>query len=333
VALEQALRGFGTYLGDADIAFGNLETPVSDLGLAQSRRSRQLRGNPEYAAALRAAGLTVVNVANNHALEHGAALFQDSVSRLEEQGIQVCGRRGSSGWHAQPVIREVKAMRIGILGYSLRPTLAASADLPHAEPTDAELLADVARLRSQVDGVLVSLHWGEEFVQHPAASEVRLAHQIVDAGAAVVLGHHPHVTRAVERYHGGVIAYSLGNFAADMIWHEPLRRGLALVCELSPEGVKHVEVHQTYVDGTFLPKLVANGSVTVREGGAVTGLPPDEYQRAARDTVREQRRSLYLYTLRNVWRYHPGMLLELATSTVRGKVARMVRRERNPIWG
>jgi poly-gamma-glutamate synthesis protein (capsule biosynthesis protein) len=72
-----------------------------------------------------------------------------------------------------------------------------------------------ARAELGADFVVVSVHWGTEFEAHPAPGQIEAAHLLVDAGADLVLGHHPHVLQDIERYHGGVIAYSLGNFVFD----------------------------------------------------------------------------------------------------------------------
>ena len=147
--LELALREFSAKMGRADLMFGNLETPLSDTGLERSlRRSRQLRGHPDYATTLQSAGFTVLNVANNHALEHGGRAFLDSVSRVEEAGIDVCGKRGQGEWMSQPVTLSVGGIAVGILGYTLRRTPGAE-NPPHAQPNEVEILADVARLRSR----------------------------------------------------------------------------------------------------------------------------------------------------------------------------------------
>jgi poly-gamma-glutamate synthesis protein (capsule biosynthesis protein) len=331
--LLKCLQVFSTALGKSDLQFANLETPLSDAGLDQrARRSRQLRGIPDYAPVLRSAGFAVLNVANNHSLEHGQAAFLDSVTRLESLGIEVCGRRGLDGWAALPARLEVKGLRIGVLGYTLRPTPGV-AERPHAEPDETQILRDVARLRGEVDCVLVSLHWGEEFVPLPSTEEVAFGHALIDAGATVILGHHPHVARPVERYGRGVIAYSLGNFAADMIWHEPLRLGLALDCDLSAEGVGRVEVHQARIDDSYLPRLNRTKSVSIASAGTVPALASGDYIGEARKTVQAQRRALYRYTLLNAWRFNPAVLLQLGLTTVRGKLAGLLGGQRDAVWG
>ena len=329
--LRNALQRFALLVGPSDLGFANLETPLSDIGLRRSRRSRQLRGDPAYAGVLRSGGFTVLNVANNHALEHGAEAFQDSVSRVKTLDIAVCGQRGSGVWASQPVVRAVKGLNVGFLGYSMRPTQTDATGRLHAEASGAQIVADVHRLLPDAECIVVSLHWGEEFAEVPSAAEVALAHAIVDAGAAVVLGHHPHVARPVERYRNSVIAYSLGNFAGDMIWYGPHRRGLLLDCDLRAHGVQRARVYRTHVDASCLPSLDMADPVQV--AGTVSGLPEAEYTRLARETVQAQRRALYVYTLRNAWRFSPGILYDLAATTLRGKVIRLSGGQRDEIWG
>ncbi len=329
--LGAGLQRFAAAVGRAPLIFANLETPLSDLGLdRRRRRSIQLRGAPSYAEVLRTAGFTVLNVANNHALEHGADAFLDSVSRVVDSGIAVCGRVGTNGWAAQPVLQDAGGVQVGFLGYSLRPSSAAQGQRWHAQPSHEEIQADVRRVRSLADCVVVSLHWGEEFAPVPSASEVALAHAIVDAGAAVVLGHHPHVARPVERYGNAVIAYSLGNFIGDMIWYAPHREGLVLDCELTRQGVRSVRVWRSRVGDSFLPLVDTRDQVPVSQ---VAGLCDEEYLRLARITVQAQRRALYLYSLRNAWRFKPAILFELVASTVGGKASRLLRGRRDEIWG
>lgn len=274
----------------------------------------------------------MLNVANNHAIDHGLEAFLESTSRLSGLGIAMCGLRGTDGWASQPITREERGLRIGFLGYSLRPGAEAAREHPHAEPSETEILADVRRLRPEIDCLVVSLHWGEEFAPLPSAGEVVLAHSIAEAGATIVLGHHPHVARPVERYRGAVIAYSLGNFAGDMVWYEPLREGLALACDVTRSGVKTLRIFRTRIGTNYLP-AVPSGGAEVAAAACVSGLVRAEYVGLARSTVAAERRALYLYTLRNAWRFRPKVLVELVGTTVRGKLRRLLGGHRDEIWG
>ncbi len=309
-------------LGGGDILFGNLECTLSSAGLeAGSWHSVQMRGIPGFATQLYQAGFRVLNVANNHAVQHGAESFRETVACLRAAGIAPCGVRGRDGWCTEPVVITTTAgVRVGILGYCHRPRQYGDETPPYAEGSRAEMLADLARLHPTVDHVVISLHWGEEFVALPSRPEVALAHGLIEAGAALIVGHHPHVLRPIVRYRNGVIAYSLGNFVADMVWHEPLRRGAVLRAKVGRTGAQTAESIRTRISDEFTPSAL--GAADPVEGEAPgAGLDEADYRAAIEATISAQRRAVYGYSLRNLHRFPAAMLAQLAAVTVRNKVA------------
>jgi poly-gamma-glutamate synthesis protein (capsule biosynthesis protein) len=315
-------------LAAGDVVFGNLESTLSSLGLqARQWRSMQLRGEAAYAAGLRRAGFSVLNVANNHATQHGEATFHDTVRLLETVGIRCCGLKGSAPWSSQPLrLGKSAGQRVGILAYSLRPRQYGEAQTPYAEGDPAAMQADVRRLAGEVDYVLVSLHWGREFVALPSQSEVDLAHSLVDAGAVLILGHHPHVLRPVERSGRAAIAYSLGNFVADMIWQPVLRAGALLRCRLEDTGVTQVELLRTLIDNAYRPTIVGRDDGQAQVETPLRGLDEESYSVQERRTVQAQRRASYRYAAGHLLHYPPGMLAQLAGRTIRNKLVGLVRR-------
>ena len=116
------IRAGGAGAQRADVVFGNLEVPLSARTIATSSlASRQMRGDPRFAPMLRDAGFTVLNVANNHAVQHGLDAFHDSVAALKAAGISPCGLRGEAPWASAPVILVANSVRVGVLAYCLRP--------------------------------------------------------------------------------------------------------------------------------------------------------------------------------------------------------------------
>jgi poly-gamma-glutamate synthesis protein (capsule biosynthesis protein) len=178
------------------------------------------------------------------------------------------------------------------------------------------VLADIARLRESVDVAVVSLHWGEEFVGLPSESEVAAAHAMIEAGALAVIGHHPHVRRPCERIGQGVVAYSLGNFATDMLWQDSLRSGAILDCTWS-EGLRVATLTPTVVDQEYRP--VPGAPVACAPGG-ITGLPEESYRREIAATLRAQRGAAYRYAALRLHRYPPAVLGELAWTTAWNKL-------------
>jgi poly-gamma-glutamate synthesis protein (capsule biosynthesis protein) len=116
--------------------------------------------------------------------------------------------------HARtPAIIEIKGWKIGFLGYHGARKFAATPTRAGLAPRTLRLiLEDVRALKARTDYVVVNFHWGEELATQPDPEQMRFAHQVVDAGADLIVGHHPHVLQGIELYRGATIAYSLGNF-------------------------------------------------------------------------------------------------------------------------
>jgi len=100
------------------------------------------------------------------------------------------------------------------------------------------------------------VHWGEEFIQRPSPEEINIARRLVDAGADVIIGHHPHVLRGIEQHGRGYIVYSLGNFVCDMVWDDTLRTSLIFECEITDNGVRNVNLVPTYTNNNYQPEVL-----------------------------------------------------------------------------
>ena len=239
-------------LARADLAFGNLECTLSEHGLRPGdHHSMQLRGQMSYVEALRHAGFGVLCVANNHSMQHGRESFLETVDALRNAGIAVCGLAGTSYRTVVPEVVERNGLRIAFLGWSLRPRRYFASDPLYAEGYAADMLNDVRTARKTHDCVVVTLHWGDEFVERPSPAEIELAHDVMDAGADLLIGHHPHVLRGCERYGRGWIVYSLGNFLGDMIWSDRMRDSVIAECRLTPDGVEDLEARARQDRGRF----------------------------------------------------------------------------------
>ena len=229
-------------LRDADIAFANLETPLSD----QARHSGAFRTPTAFADGLRWAGVDVVSTANNHALDADGQGLLDTKEALWRAGIGSVGTGANLEDARRPFIVEKKGVRVAFLGYAWSVNGGrrgfALPDYPGAVPLDPFIIKeDIGRVRDEVDYVAVSFHWAIENSQdtHPAARA--FAHDIIDAGADLIIGHHPHVPRGVEIYKGKVIFYSLGNFIFGhnhTYWMDNYLGRLTL----TPEKIKSVEI-------------------------------------------------------------------------------------------
>ena len=245
-------------LQEADITFGNLESPLSDRGTPLPGKGICFRARPEMAARLKQAGFDVLSVANNHSLDYDTDAFLDTLDLLRSNQIEPVGGGRNIDEARQPIIIEKNGLRIGFLAYTIfadiyydhryRRTFKATETISGVAPLEQELiLEDLAALRPQVDVVIVSLHWGTEYSRYPDPGQQELGRALIDGGAGLIIGHHPHITQGFERYGNGLIAYSLGNFIFDQNQHLFTRQGLILDLQLTADGLSDLKVWPVFI--------------------------------------------------------------------------------------
>ena len=223
-------RGMAEVFRSVDFCFGNLEAPFSGQPGFSTSPANIFNTPLENVSGLREHHFSVLGLANNHMLDQGPAGLRFTLSYLHEQGITTfgVGENEDEAWRGAVV--EVRGIRIGFVGASyasvndngtLRNRFVARIE------DEQRLAAALARLRTEADFVVATMHAGAEYNPHVVPTEERFAHRAVELGADLVLGAHPHVLHRVEQYRGKYLFYSLGNFIFD---HEPLprRQGLAL---------------------------------------------------------------------------------------------------------
>jgi len=207
----------------ADIGFLNLEFPVAPK-TGKPPRPFVFNANPEAVSALARAGFTVFSLANNHAFDQGAAGLAETCFHLDSLGLGFVGAGRTAEEARRPLVIEKRGIRVAFLAYTALLNIAGNSDDP-ARPRvnmfdEALVKEDISRIRDSVDFVVVSLHWGAEYIRKPTPGQVAIARELCDRGADVILGHHPHVLGPVEVYTAEdgrtcVIAYSLGNFISN----------------------------------------------------------------------------------------------------------------------
>jgi poly-gamma-glutamate synthesis protein (capsule biosynthesis protein) len=200
-------------LNDKDILFGNLETTLSSRG-TPAEKTTVLCACPGKASQLREAGFDVLSVANNHIMDRGPEGAVETLEALKRNGISAVGVSlpGLAQGHA---IIERKGIKCGFAGYTEGSFRHRDHEIKVNRIERERILTDVEMLKSKCAVVVISVHWGLENVLYPSPDQIRLARELIDAGATLVLGHHPHVIQGVERWKGGLIAYSLGSFQFD----------------------------------------------------------------------------------------------------------------------
>ncbi len=246
----------------ADLQMANLEQPLTeDTGVGKcpastaGRTCFAFRSPPSYAGVLKEAGFALVNLANNHAYDFGPAGHTNTRKALDDAGIRYTGPPGMI------TVVTVKGIKVAVLGFAPYPWANDLVNIPKGQ----EL---VRQAKSQAEIVIVQVHMGGEGADHThvkpgtdmflgenRGDPIAFSHAMIDAGADVIIGHSPHVMRAVEFYQGKLIAYSLGNFAG---YH-----ALGYTGVVGVTGILRLTLRRngSYVAGTLVPThMVAPGA-------------------------------------------------------------------------
>lgn len=244
----------------ADIAFGNLETPIT-AGRHIRANEMVFRADPDVVGGLQGAGFSVLSLANNHVPNFGPEGVEDTLDALEAADIMPVGAGRNSAEAVGPAVIEVRGTKFAFLAfndtdvvpdsYGAGPSRAGTALMDVAS-----LTAAIQAVRPTADVVIVSMHSGTEYVFHPNASQREFARAAIDAGADLVIGHHPHVVQSAERYRGKYIFYSLGNFVFDQMWSRETREGLAVSFTFEKSELRDVAYHPVVIDDYSQPRLV-----------------------------------------------------------------------------
>lgn len=235
-------RKIAPLLAASDIAFVNLESPFSDRG-PYYERGLIFHASPETVAGLNLAGVSIASTANNHARDCGPHGVEFTVAWLRSHGIEPVGSSESEASTHNGIVLERNGVRFGFLGYTYDQSNGNWRDVDtRIALADPDVVCrDVTALKKRCDVVIVSMHNGIEYMPKPSAKQVTFGHAAIDAGATLVIGHHPHVIEPEERYKSGLIFYSLGNFVFDQYQREATQHGE--VVQVSFIGTKILATH------------------------------------------------------------------------------------------
>jgi poly-gamma-glutamate capsule biosynthesis protein CapA/YwtB (metallophosphatase superfamily) len=231
---------FAALLKDADIAVGNLECVVAEKG-ERVRKPYNFLADPRCLPSLKQ-HFTAFTVANNHSGDFGKGAFVEQCDRLEKAGIPYFGGGRNKADAHKPWIVDRNGVRIAMLGYCevYLPSFQAEENVPGVawSEHDEEVLTDVraAHAKYKADVVIPFMHWGDEN-DPPTDRQKSFARKMIDAGADVVVGAHPHVTQGAEYYRDHLIVYSLGNFLFNGFDDEECQTGWALRLSIDKHGV------------------------------------------------------------------------------------------------
>jgi poly-gamma-glutamate synthesis protein (capsule biosynthesis protein) len=212
------------FINQYDLAFCNLECPISKRGDPLAKICT-FRGDSSFVEGLKKSGFNIFCLANNHTLDYGRNALLDTKEILERNGFYTVGAGTNQKEASKGKIIKKKGMTFAFLAYVTMPLegITYSDSLPGPAQSDIdEIIEEIRNIRETVDFIIISFHWGTEFAQFPSDIQKEYAHQVINNGADLVIGHHPHVIQSIEKYEGKFIIYSLGNFVFDQ--HKVVRR-------------------------------------------------------------------------------------------------------------
>jgi poly-gamma-glutamate synthesis protein (capsule biosynthesis protein) len=238
-------------LTNADISLANLESPL--LPINKLPHEKYFAGSEDFTDFLKALGISVVSIANNHILEQGSEGFDNTLLCLNNAEIKYIGEvQGNS---SKIFCKVIDHHKVGFASFS---------SVPDKNNINYYAQLNLYSIHSSLDNMeregcttkIISLHWGDEYINIPAFWQVELAHKIIDYGADIIAGHHPHVIQPMEKYKDGIIFYSLGNFIFDMTHQKSTRYGILVKVIIDELYNKNIKIIPIYINNIYAPEQV-----------------------------------------------------------------------------
>lgn len=242
----------------ADLTIGNLEGPISERG-KKIGSIYSFRADPKVIEGLSFAGFDVLSLANNHMFDWGRDAISDTVSLLNDAGIKTVGAGRNEVEANEPVITNLKNAKVVVLSFTnLYPkNLWANGDVPGISRfIEDEIKEKIIKIRSEADIVIISIHWGDEYKTEANDYQKKFGRELIDAGADIVVGHHPHVREEIEQYKNGWIAYSLGNFVFDQYFSTETLTGALLEIKIKNKKIESVNARTVLMNSEFQPEEI-----------------------------------------------------------------------------
>ncbi len=249
-------RKIAPFFSGADLAFVNLECPFSDKG-APPTKGMVFKAPPDAIEGLKLAGIDVVSTANNHTRDQHEYGLLYTLDWLEKNGIAATGTGRDEAATRRGAVLTANTVKFGFLAYTYDQR-----NGNHKDDDNRINGLDIVRLREDVAAIrkvsnvtVVSMHAGVEYAKAPHPSQQQFARAAIEAGATLVIGHHPHVVQPCEEYQTGVICYSLGNLVFDQT-APGTNDGLVVEAEFKGYSLRKLKTHKIRIVDT-VPELVS----------------------------------------------------------------------------
>lgn len=247
-------------LKTADITFGNLECAITPGKIIETNEMI-FRADPQSVEGLNYAGFDILSLANNHTMNFGKEGIENTFKYLNESNIKFVGAGNNLKEAFEPKIFEVNGLKIAFLAYADNYLVPASYQATENKPGIAfmnisKMQEDVKATKEKANFVIVSMHAGVEYSKEPNKNQINFAYNAIDAGADLVIGHHPHMVQKVEKYKNKYILYSLGNFVFDQMWSMETREGIIAKITFDKNGIKDIEFVPVLIENYSQPKIL-----------------------------------------------------------------------------
>ena len=252
-----AMANIADKLAEADVTIANVESPLSDdESEPVIDKDVYIIGRPSAIEGIKNSGIDLASLANNHIMDYTGPALQDTLDALDGAGVRHAGAGMTESQAELPAEMEVDGVSIAFFSWTdiVPDYFLAFGDEPgvvSARMNMEDACKRVREAKATHDIVIVAMHWGveyEDYITDYLQSEP--AHQLVDAGADVILGNHPHVMQGIEFYKGALIAYAHGNC---VFWqkYDHTHESILIDFDMTDEGVKNVVATPLYLDDTY----------------------------------------------------------------------------------
>lgn len=306
------------HLKKSDIVFGNLESSFKNKtsipkGFSIDQRSIIPLINANY---------NVLNIANNHILEHGKEGFLYTNKILKAFKIKIIGQRDNKGkYFTKPLLIRKNNRKIVFLGYSFISEGLKNIFL-YSLANKKVIISDIEKVKQEKkpDLIIISIHWGDEYICIPSKENVIIGRELIDAGADLIIGHHPHVICPIEKYKNSYIMYSLGNFVFDMNY--PLTNYGLLVDVLFSDKNLELKPNIVQIQKNWIPKIkMRNFKELIYPSKKIDHIVQNtnKYYKILSINRKNYRNSFYKLVLKNFIK-NPYIIIPLFSRTIKNRI-------------
>lgn len=291
----------------SDFWIGNFECVCSDISDKEGIYRKQFIISPDKLPHIR--HFNLYGVANNHVMQHGGRAYERMLDYLERNGCEYVGSKSRKS-----TVIEYQNKKIGIIAFSCRPENFSDAPLYWSMPEYSDIEMEMTALKD-CDFRIIYVHWGNEFIDYPYGDQKHFAHFMIDKGADMIIGMHPHVLQGFEIYKDRYIFYSLGNFVFNMPW---LPTKHAAVVNIDFE-TGHPEVSWDYIkiEDDFFPAYADESDVPKQFrfdylNTLIANVEENErYYAKVFSCMKEYRKANYLNIIRDISKFRCSDLMQI----------------------